>query len=673
MIRFLFVLVITLAIGRAARAQSFSLTSTSLSFSANAGTSPASQKVTLTNNTSSNLQVSLNVSTQSGGNWLSASISPNPVGGKKTGTITVTISSSTLQASNNNYNGTIAVSGGGTSAQIAVSLQISGVSISATSSVSASVQKGQKTQTSVHISGGPATVQVSSSAPYIVPPASAVNAPGDFSVTVDASSLGGGNYSGNLTLQCVNGSPCVPVAVSVSVTVIAPFSIQISPNPPPGVTLVSGQMQVIPFSIIPSANSSGEVTIASGAPWLKPATTDVMVNSSTQVNVTVDATGLAAGPYSSTVTFSCVNGGCPPVAVPVSLTVGAPARIVASPTTLNFQAGSNNALPPSQTVQLAASDQSSLGFVVSASSPGNWLKATANQSFTPVTLTVSVLSIPGPSSSGTVTITPTNGTGLVATIVVSLTAPNTPTIQAGGVITASAFGGASSIGSGTFVEIYGSNLAQTQRQWGTSDFNGVNAPTVLDNVRVTFNSQPAFVNYISPGQVNVVTPDNVGSSSATLVLTNSNGTTSAYTVNVSALQPGLLAPSSFSIGGKQYVAALFGDGTFVLPTGSIAGLNTRPAKPGETIVLYGIGLGPVDPSVPAGTIAVQATSLHLPLQILFGQTAATIAYAGSAVGFVGLYQINVTVPLISDNAAVPFTFNLGGTPGTQTLYIAVHQ
>jgi uncharacterized protein (TIGR03437 family) len=38
-----------------------------------------------------------------------------------------------------------------------------------------------------------------------------------------------------------------------------------------------------------------------------------------------------------------------------------------------------------------------------------------------------------------------------------------------------------------------------------------------------------------------------------------------------------------------------------------------------------------------------------------------------------LYQFNVTVPAVADNNLVPLTFSLGGVPGAQTLYIAVHQ
>jgi uncharacterized protein (TIGR03437 family) len=81
----------------------------------------------------------------------------------------------------------------------------------------------------------------------------------------------------------------------------------------------------------------------------------------------------------------------------------------------------------------------------------------------------------------------------------------------------------------------------------------------------------------------------------------------------------------------------------------------------------------VDPSIPSGTIETNLNQLHNLLQMFFGGTSANLQYNGLAPGYVGLYQFNVIVPPVSDNNAVPLTFNLGGVAGTQTLYTAVHQ
>jgi uncharacterized protein (TIGR03437 family) len=251
--------------------------------------------------------------------------------------------------------------------------------------------------------------------------------------------------------------------------------------------------------------------------------------------------------------------------------------------------------------------------------------------------------------------------------------PSPPIISPGGVQSAGAFGAFFSAAPGSWIEIYGSSLAPDTRPWAASDFNGIYAPYVLDNTTVTIGGQYAFISYISGGQVNVQVPTTIGPGPQLLYLSTSAGTSVPYAININSVQPGLYAPPSFIVGGKQYVAALFQDGTYVAPPNSIPNVNSRQAKPGETIVFYGIGFGSVTPDTPAGQIATSLTKLNTAVQFLFGQTpAGSVPYAGLAPGAVGLYQFNVVVPSIANSDAVPLTFTLGGANSAQTLYTAVH-
>jgi uncharacterized protein (TIGR03437 family) len=247
-----------------------------------------------------------------------------------------------------------------------------------------------------------------------------------------------------------------------------------------------------------------------------------------------------------------------------------------------------------------------------------------------------------------------------------------PSVKSGGIVTASAFGAFPSVAPGSWIEIYGSNLAADSRSWTGADFTGVNAPTSLDGTKVTIGGQPAFIDYISPTQVNAQVPSNVATGSQPVIVTSAAGASTASTIAVNQQEPGLLAPSSFLVGGKQYVAALFSDGaTFVLPPGAVAGVPSRRAQPGDTITLYGVGFGPVTPNTPAGQVVQQTNTLTGVLHVLFGQTQAVIGYDGLAPNAVGLYQFNVVVPNAAASDTVPLTFTLGGVAGTQTLYIAV--
>ncbi len=250
--------------------------------------------------------------------------------------------------------------------------------------------------------------------------------------------------------------------------------------------------------------------------------------------------------------------------------------------------------------------------------------------------------------------------------------PAGPTIT--DVISASAFGAFSAVSPGGWIEIYGSNLAPSTQGWTGADFSGNNAPTSLNHVSVMIGGQAAFVDYISPTQVDVQAPSNVDAG-GTLQLTLNNGTATSAAVNVTVntTEPGLLAPASFKVGANQYVVAQFLDGTYVLPTSAIAGINSRPAQPGELIIIYGVGFGAVTPDISAGQIVTEQNQLTASLEIMFGDTPAQLPYFGLAPNLVGVYQFNVVVPAVADSDVVPLTFNLGGVPGAQTLFTAVQQ
>jgi uncharacterized protein (TIGR03437 family) len=241
------------------------------------------------------------------------------------------------------------------------------------------------------------------------------------------------------------------------------------------------------------------------------------------------------------------------------------------------------------------------------------------------------------------------------------------------VFSASAFGGFIVAAPGAWIEIYGSNLASDTTGWSAADFNNGTAPTLLDHVSVDIGGKPAFVDYVSPTQVDALLPfDLATGGDAPLTVTTGDGASTPFNVSIHPTAAGLLAPPSFKFGGSQYVVAQFVDGTYVLPAAAIAGITSRPAKPGETIVIYGVGFGGVTPNIAAGQIVNEANQLVLPLHIRFGQSTAQVRYAGLAPNLVGLYQFNVVVPDVADSDQVPVTFDLGGVAGTQTLVTAVH-
>lgn len=262
---------------------------------------------------------------------------------------------------------------------------------------------------------------------------------------------------------------------------------------------------------------------------------------------------------------------------------------------------------------------------------------------------------------------------VLVTSITVLTA--TPVISAGGVISASAFGAFTAAAPGSYIEIYGTNLAGTTRQWAGSDFTNGAAPTSLDGVSVTVNGQAAYVYAVSPTQVNVQIPANVPTSGQVpVVVTYQNQASAAAMLSMQPTSAGLLAPPSFLVNGKQYVFAAHADGTFV-SNGSIAGVPTAPAVPGETLVFYGLGFGPVnETAVPiAGQIAAGQTTLSAATKFTFGGSTGQVLYAGLAPGFVGLYQFNVKVPADAANGDVALVVTVAGSADPQTLYVPVRR
>lgn len=250
-----------------------------------------------------------------------------------------------------------------------------------------------------------------------------------------------------------------------------------------------------------------------------------------------------------------------------------------------------------------------------------------------------------------------------------------PSISEGGLVVATAFGGGTRAASGSYVEIYGANLAGTSRGWQGSDFNGNAAPTTLDGVQVKVNNIAAYVNYVSPGQVNIQLPDGLPNGQEVPITVTYNGQTSGEAwISIAQYNGGLLAPAGFKVGDRQYVAAQKQNGDFI-SGGNIPGIGPAPAVRGETLTIYGTGFGPISPNVPAlsGFIAAGQTQLVNSVAFKIGSADAQVSYAGLAPGLVGVYQFNIVVPAAAQAGDQTLSVTQNGQALAQTLYINVAQ
>jgi uncharacterized protein (TIGR03437 family) len=299
--------------------------------------------------------------------------------------------------------------------------------------------------------------------------------------------------------------------------------------------------------------------------------------------------------------------------------------------------------------------------------------ATYQFDWTPPATSVGNITLYVAANSGPATPSPTQNSADVYTATFTLTAAaagNGPTIT-------DIQNGASfqpGIVPGSWITIKGSGLSSVTDTWDKFIANG-KLPTTVDGVSVKVGGQDAYVSYVSDSQINVLAP-NIGTGSMSVTVTNSNGNAGA-TANSSALQPAF-----FPLLNKYAVATHIGSNCTPLPyclvvaaNGAIPGLTTTPAKPGETIILWGTGFGPTNPAAPVGvpvptdqtyvtTNSVSATVNSTPAAVYQNQAFLAPTSAGE-------YQLAITIPSNAPDGDLPVVVTVGGVQSPTGVLVTV--
>ena len=206
---------------------------------------------------------------------------------------------------------------------------------------------------------------------------------------------------------------------------------------------------------------------------------------------------------------------------------------------------------------------------------------------------------------------------------------------------------------GGLFSIFGSGFS-TQ----AADAGALPLPKTLGETQVLVNGSAVPLVYVSAGQINAQMPIDVPTGQpVTMVVMNGTAASNRVMLNVPAVAPGI-----FTSNGKQPLIQN--------PNGSLNSA-AAPAKPGETLIAYLTGAGPVNsgswttgaasPSTPA--------SVTTPYTLIFGTEPAVVKYLGLTPGFVGLYQANFTVPTLAPGS-YPVTITMAGnSSNTATVVI----
>jgi uncharacterized protein (TIGR03437 family) len=149
---------------------------------------------------------------------------------------------------------------------------------------------------------------------------------------------------------------------------------------------------------------------------------------------------------------------------------------------------------------------------------------------------------------------------------------------------------------------------------------------ILGGTFVAVEGVRAPLSAVAADTIQFLVPNDLAPGSANIVVSNNGAMTNTVVAPVVAETPNILA-------------VLHADGTAVT--------QTAPVIPGETLVMYATGLGALNGNLAidaVGPSSILATTVDVP-QVLLGNTPLTVYFSGLAPGYVGLYQVNATVPL----------------------------
>jgi uncharacterized protein (TIGR03437 family) len=207
---------------------------------------------------------------------------------------------------------------------------------------------------------------------------------------------------------------------------------------------------------------------------------------------------------------------------------------------------------------------------------------------------------------------------------------------------------------GTVSQVYGTNLATTPDAPTT-----VPLPVVFKGVQVLVGGLNAPIYYISPTQLTVQIPSELNATNEYQAIIAVNG---AYTlpqpVDLVPVAPGVVA---------------FPDGSLVAQHSSDYSLVSaaKPAKPGEVLIIYLVGLGATSVNVPSGNPAPadQLVTANTSVTVTIDGQPVKTPFVGLTPGGIGLYQIDLVVPPgIKGNVSVAIT-QAGATANVTTLLV----
>ena len=471
-------------------------------------------------------------------------------------------------------------------------------------------------------------------------------------VTYKTAALAAGTYTAFLSVSDPNAIDS-PQTVSVTVTIV-------------GYGVSGGiQLYTAPLGTATAiVNTHGAVTAqpstATGGNWL---TVSLSGSGSFafyypyQITATAQS-GQGPGTYTGSVVLSGSNTASDNATIPVTLNVTTSPIAQVSPATVSILAafGSQTVY----TVSVANIGEGSLsvtGATPTVTTGSGWLSAVVGSGGGTVTITADATSLQPGGYQGSVALqtNAANNAALVIPVTLLVTSQSGPLISYGGIVDNT---GQAPIAPGDIAVAYGAAFSSP----ATATASALPLPTLLNGVQIFVNGVAAPLYYTSSGQIDFQLPYETALGTAVAQVSNNGVMGNKISVKVVAREPEIL------VTGAAGSPPIIVDYT----TGGMLSQSGVTAHPGDTLVIYAIGLGQTTPAATDGTAAstspLQSIASPITSTITMGggfndTAVVTPAFVGLTPGLAGLYQINVTIPPTfvppADNT-VPLVLSVGG-------------
>ncbi|MEP6537467.1 MAG: hypothetical protein ABJF23_19180 [Bryobacteraceae bacterium] len=461
---------------------------------------------------------------------------------------------------------------------------------------------------------------------------------GKINLNVQAGTLTRGSYTGLVTVSdpnAVDAPQTISVTIQVGTAIPDKVDLYVAPN---------GSSDSIDF--VAGSKLNAAITTQNNLAFLSlPGSGSFAFNVPYQI-VGKHLPGMAEGNYTGTIVTSNSTFAPDNKSTPVTLHVTSQPIARLTPSGLVSYRIAQGGPKTTQYVSIANGGQGTLSITAATATTttgGNWLSAATPAGFSGISLDFdpSVITAPG-TYQGSVAVTTNAANGpITVPVQFEVFAAGTPISYYGGAVNNAAAEAGDVLAQGTIVALFGEQFTLGAPQQGTLPLT-----TDLAGTKVFVNDQPAPLFYSSYNQINFQVPYNAATGPGLIRVERPGQRGNSISVTIAARAPRIL-----KLGIDRYGIIVNEDGSFPIPT--TPGISSHPAKAGDVLVIYAIGLGQTSPPVVEGASAPTSPLATVPTitNVLFGgggfageSIAVPPMFAGLTPGYAGLYQVNVTVP-----------------------------